>query len=168
MMESVDRIAQELGKTCSALGIKIVTAESCTGGLIAGTLTDVPGASAWFDRGFVTYSNEAKKAMLGVREETLTEFGAVSKETAEEMALGAVAHSGAGAAVSVTGIAGPGGGTAEKPVGTVCFGFAESVTGFPRCTTVVKHFDGDRASVRKQSVAFAIAELQRSLEALRK
>ena len=93
-MESVDRIAQELGKTCSALGIKIVTAESCTGGLIAGTLTDVPGASAWFDRGFVTYSNEAKKAMLGVREETLTEFGAVSKETAEEMALGAVAHSG--------------------------------------------------------------------------
>lgn len=167
-MESVDRIAQELGKTCSALGIKIVTAESCTGGLIAGTLTDVPGASAWFDRGFVTYSNEAKKAVLGVREETLTEFGAVSKETAEEMALGAVAHSGAGAAVSVTGIAGPGGGTAEKPVGTVCFGFAESVTGFPRCTTVVKHFDGDRASVRKQSVAFAIAELQRSLEALRK
>lgn len=167
-MESVDRIAQELGKTCSALGIKIVTAESCTDGLIAGTLTDVPGASAWFDRGFVTYSNEAKKAMLGVREETLTEFGAVSKETAEEMALGAVAHSGAGAAVSVTGIAGPGGGTAEKPVGTVCFGFAESVTGFPRCTTVVKHFDGDRASVRKQSVAFAIAELQRSLEALRK
>ena len=167
-MESVDRIAQELGKTCSALGIKIVTAESCTGGLIAGTLTDVPGASAWFDRGFVTYSNEAKKAMLGVREETLTEFGAVSKETAEEMALGAVAHSGAGAAVSVTGIAGPGGGTAEKPVGTVCFGFVESVTGFPRCTTVVKHFDGDRASVRKQSVAFAIAELQRSLEALRK
>lgn len=168
MMESVDRLVQELGKTCSALGIKIVTAESCTGGLIAGTLTDVPGASAWFDRGFVTYSNEAKKAMLGVREETLTEFGAVSKETAEEMALGAVAHSGAGAAVSVTGIAGPGGGTAEKPVGTVCFGFAESVTGFPRCTTVVKHFDGDRASVRKQSVAFAIAELQRSLEALRK
>ncbi len=167
-MESVDRIAQELGKTCSALGIKIVTAESCTGGLIAGTLTDVPGASAWFDRGFVTYSNEAKKAMLGVREETLTEFGAVSKETAEEMALGAVAHSGAGAAVSVTGIAGPGGGTAEKPVGTVCFGFAESVTGFPRFTTVVKHFDGDRASVRKQSVAFAIAELQRSLEARRK
>lgn len=167
-MESVDRLVQELGKTCSALGIKIVTAESCTGGLIAGTLTDVPGASAWFDRGFVTYSNEAKKAMLGVREETLTEFGAVSKETAEEMALGAVAHSGAGAAVSVTGIAGPGGGTPEKPVGTVCFGFAESVTGFPRCTTVVKHFDGDRASVRKQSVAFAIAELQRSLEALRK
>ena len=167
-MESVDRLVQELGKTCSALGIKIVTAESCTGGLIAGTLTDVPGASAWFDRGFVTYSNEAKKAMLGVRKETLTEFGAVSKETAEEMALGAVAHSGAGAAVSVTGIAGPGGGTAEKPVGTVCFGFAESVTGFPRCTTVVKHFDGDRASVRKQSVAFAIAELQRSLEALRK
>lgn len=166
-MESVDRLAQELGKTCSALGIKIVTAESCTGGLIAGTLTDVPGASAWFDRGFVTYSNEAKKAMLGVREETLTEFGAVSKETAEEMALGAVAHSGAGAAVSVTGIAGPGGGTPEKPVGTVCFGFAESVTGFPRCTTVVKHFDGDRASVRVQSVAFAIAELLRSLEALR-
>ena len=93
-MYSVDRLVQELGKTCAALGIKIVTAESCTGGLIAGTLTDVPGASAWLDRGFVTYSNEAKKAMLGVREETLTEFGAVSKETAEEMALGAVAHSG--------------------------------------------------------------------------
>lgn len=167
-MESLDQSAAELGKTCAALGIRMVTAESCTGGLIAGTLTDVPGASTWFDRGFVTYSNEAKKAMLGVREETLQEFGAVSQETAQEMALGAIAHSGAGAAVSVTGIAGPGGGTPEKPVGTVCFGVAESVTGFPRCTTVVKHFDGDRASVRKQSVAFAIAELQRSLESLRK
>ena len=167
-MESLDQSAAELGKTCTALGIKMVTAESCTGGLIAGTLTDVPGASTWFDRGFVTYSNEAKKAMLGVREETLEEFGAVSKETAEEMALGAIAHSGAGAAVSVTGIAGPGGGTPEKPVGTVCFGFAESVTGFPRCTTVVKHFDGDRASVRAQSVAFAIEEMKRLLDSLRR
>ena len=167
-MESLDQAAAELGKTCMALGIKMVTAESCTGGLIAGTLTDVPGASTWFDRGFVTYSNEAKKAMLGVREETLQEFGAVSKKTAEEMAVGAIAHSGAGAAVSVTGIAGPGGGTPEKPVGTVCFGVAESVTGFPRCTTVVKHFDGDRASVREQSVAFAIGELRRRLKSLQK
>ena len=151
-MESVDRIAQELGKTCSALGIKIVTAESCTGGLIAGTLTDVPGASAWFDRGFVTYSNEAKKAMLGVREETLTEFGAVSKETAEEMAQGARRVSGADIAVSTTGVAGPTGGTESAPVGTVFIGVsAEDRTESRRFL-----YEGNRGEVRAAAVRDAL------------
>lgn len=159
-----ERLAAALGELCAARQVHVVTAESCTGGLIAGAMTAVAGASAWFDRGFVTYTNAAKQSMLGVREETLQEFGAVSKETASEMALGAMAHSGAQLAVSVTGLAGPGGGTAEKPVGTVCFGFAQSLTGFPQCTTVVKHFTGDRTAVRRQSVSFALAELARLLQ----
>ncbi len=159
-----ERLAAALGELCAARQVHVVTAESCTGGLIASAMTAVAGASAWFDRGFVTYTNAAKQSMLGVREETLQEFGAVSKETASEMALGAMAHSGAQLAVSVTGLAGPGGGTAEKPVGTVCFGFAQSLTGFPQCTTVVKHFTGDRTAVRRQSVSFALAELARLLQ----
>ncbi len=159
-----ERLAAALGELCAARQAHVVTAESCTGGLIASAMTAVAGASAWFDRGFVTYTNAAKQSMLGVREETLQKFGAVSKETASEMALGAMAHSGAQLAVSVTGLAGPGGGTPEKPVGTVCFGFAQSLTGFPQCTTVVKHFTGDRAAVRRQSVSFALAELARLLQ----
>ena len=159
-----ERLAAALGELCAARQVHVVTAESCTGGLIAGAMTAVAGASAWFDRGFVTYTNAAKQSMLGVREETLQEFGAVSQETASEMALGAMARSGAQLAVSVTGLAGPGGGTTEKPVGTVCFGFAQSLTGFPQCTTVVKHFTGDRAAVRRQSVVFALAELARLLQ----
>ncbi len=159
-----ERLAAALGELCAARQVHVVTAESCTGGLIASAMTAVAGASAWFDRGFVTYTNAAKQSMLGVREETLQEFGAVSKETASEMALGAMAHSGAQLAVSVTGLAGPGGGTPEKPVGTVCFGFAQSLTGFPQCTAVVKHFTGDRAAVRRQSVLFALAELAQLLQ----
>ncbi len=160
-----ERLAAALGALCAARGVRVVTAESCTGGLIAGAMTAVAGASVWFDRGFVTYTNAAKQSMLGVREETLQEFGAVSEEVATEMALGAIAHSGAQLAVSVTGLAGPGGGTPEKPVGTVCFGFAQSLTGFPQCTAVVKHFTGDRAAVRRQSVCFALSELTKVLAA---
>ena len=106
-------------------GAMIATAESCTGGLVAGALTEVAGSSDVFDRGFVTYSNAAKQQMLGVRAETLDEYGAVSEATASEMATGALAHSGAGLAVSITGIAGPGG-SEHKPEGRVCFGIADT------------------------------------------
>ena len=106
-------------------GVTIATAESCTGGLVAGALTEVAGSSDVFDRGFVTYSNAAKQQMLGVRAETLDEYGAVSEATASEMATGALAHSGAGLAVSITGIAGPGG-SEHKPEGRVCFGIADT------------------------------------------
>ena len=105
-------------------GVTIASAESCTGGLVAGALTEVAGSSDVFDRGFVTYSNAAKQQMLGVRAETLDEYGAVSEATASEMATGALAHSGAGLAVSITGIAGPGG-SEHKPEGRVCFGIAD-------------------------------------------
>ncbi|MBS3647099.1 CinA family protein [Pseudaminobacter sp. 19-2017] len=111
---------------CDARGIMAVTAESCTGGLIAGVLTDVPGSSSVVDRGFVTYSNEAKTEMLGISAETLAAHGAVSRETALQMAEGALARSRAGLALSVTGIAGPEGGSADKPVGLVWFGVAVS------------------------------------------
>lgn len=117
-------LAAEILEAARARGVMIATAESCTGGLIAGALTEVAGSSDAFDRGFVTYSNAAKQQMLGVRTETLAAHGAVSEEVAGEMAAGALRHSGAGLAVSVTGIAGPGG-SEHKPEGRVCFGIAQ-------------------------------------------
>ena len=105
-------------------GVMLVAAESCTGGWLAKACTDLPGSSAWFERGFVTYTNEAKQEMLGVTAETLQAHGAVSEPTVAEMAAGALAHSRAQISVSISGIAGPGGGSEEKPVGTVCFGWA--------------------------------------------
>ena len=149
-------LAESLGAALLARGMKLGTAESCTGGLIAAAVTDVAGSSAWFDRGFVTYSNEAKIEMLGVRNETLLLSGAVSEPVAREMASGALARSAADLVVAVTGIAGPGGGSAEKPVGMVCFAWAwrgghvESAT---------RHFLGDRAEVRAATVAAALARL---------
>ncbi|MEO3999727.1 CinA family protein [Mesorhizobium sp. CAU 1732] len=119
-----DPIAQLFLDTCASHGILAATAESCTGGLIIALLTDIPGSSSMVDRGFVTYSNAAKIEMLGVSQDTLDTYGAVSRETALEMAAGALAHSNAGVALSVTGIAGPDGGSAEKPVGLVWFGVA--------------------------------------------
>lgn len=116
--------AQDIVSAATSAGVMIATAESCTGGLIIGALTDVPGSSAVVDRGFVTYSNAAKMDMLGVSPDTLANHGAVSEDTAREMADGALARSTAQIAVSVTGIAGPGGGTAFKPEGRVCFGLA--------------------------------------------
>ena len=116
--------AEALLAACRARALKIATAESCTGGLVAGALTAIAGSSEVVDRGFVTYSNEAKMEMLGVRKETLDEHGAVSEQTALEMAAGALERSRAGLAISVTGVAGPDGGSAEKPVGLVWFGLA--------------------------------------------
>lgn len=122
--EEIGALVGALLEECRAEKLMVASAESCTGGLVAGAITAVPGSSDIFDRGFVTYSNAAKVEMLGVRQTTLDAYGAVSRETAVEMALGAVEHSRAEIAVSVTGVAGPGGGSAEKPVGLVHFACA--------------------------------------------
>ena len=133
--------------------LMLVTAESCTGGWIAKALTDLPGSSAWFDAGVVTYSYEAKQALLGVNPRTLERTGAVSEETALEMVSGALSRFGAGIAVAVTGIAGPSGGTVDKPVGTVWISW-KCRGGYPRAQLF--HFPGDRESVRRQTVAAAL------------
>ena len=135
--------------------LMLATAESCTGGMIAAACTDLAGSSAWLERGFITYSNAAKTEMLGVDVELLQRFGAVSEPVVRAMVLGALAHSHAQVAVAVTGVAGPGGGSAEKPVGTVWFGFAAP----GQVVTEVRHFDGDRAQVRVATVQHAFARL---------
>ena len=137
--------------------LTLVTAESCTGGWIAKVVTDIAGSSEWFDCGLATYSYEAKQALLGVRPETLEAQGAVSRETVLEMVSGALVHSGAGVAVAVTGIAGPGGGTTDKPVGTVWIAWTRR-GGYPRAE--IFHFDGDRDAVRRQTVAAALHGLE--------
>ncbi len=148
-----DDLLRSLADALNAKGWMLTTAESCTGGWIAKLCTDLAGSSAWFERGFVTYSNEAKQDMLGVREETLAQYGAVSEAVTAEMAAGALLHSRAQVAVSVSGIAGPGGGTASKPVGTVCFGWALQGG---KVRTATHRFEGDREAVRRQSVEYAL------------
>jgi nicotinamide-nucleotide amidase len=138
-------------------GLRIATAESCTGGMIAAALTDVAGSSDVFERGFVTYSNDAKQELIAVPPAVLTKFGAVSAETAEAMARGALARSRADVAISVTGIAGPGGGSSEKPVGLVWFGIARKGGAN---LTVREIFPGDRAAIRQAAVARALALLE--------
>ena len=133
----------------------MATAESCTGGLIAGACTEISGSSDWFERGFVTYSNAAKHELLGVPAALIEQHGAVSEPVARAMAAGAVAHSRAQVAVAVTGIAGPTGGSAGKPVGTVWFGW--NVNG--HVTTATRRFDGDRAAVRQQTLHWACERL---------
>jgi len=150
MNELVQRIAERL----AARGALLATAESCTGGWAAQALTALAGSSSWFERGFVTYSNAAKEEMLGVRAETLARHGAVSEEAAREMALGALSRSRAGVAFAITGIAGPSGGSAAKPVGTICLAWALR-GGAPRSET--RHFAGDREAVRRQAVERALA-----------
>ena len=139
---------------CRSAGIMAATAESCTGGLIAGAITDIAGSSAVLDRGFVTYSNEAKMEMLGVARQTLDTDGAVSRQTALEMAAGALAKSNAGIALAVTGIAGPGGGSAQKPVGLVWFGVA--VKGRPVVAESRIFEDRGRAFIRAETVRTAL------------
>lgn len=145
---------QSLGERLRAAHESLVTAESCSGGWIAKCLTDIAGSSEWFDCGMVVYSYEAKQALLGVRPQTLEEHGAVSRETAIEMVSGALVHSGASVAVAVTGIAGPGGGSEDKPVGTVWIAWKRR-GGYARAQ--VFHFDGDREAVRRQTVGKALA-----------
>ncbi|MCA1931001.1 CinA family protein [Rheinheimera sp.] len=148
-------LAAELGALLLRKNFSITTAESCTGGGIAYVLTAVPGSSTYLDRSFVTYSNKSKQQLLGVKAETLLQYGAVSKETVLEMAIGAAKAAGAEVAVAVSGIAGPGGGSAGKPVGTVHFCF--EISGHQ----VLSHriFDGDRATVRQQAIDFVLQQL---------
>ena len=155
-MTEIDELSARVGEACSRAGLKVATAESCTGGGVAEAVTRTAGSSAWFDRGFIAYANAAKVDLLGVRQETLGSHGAVSEAVAREMALGALHQSDADLAVAVTGVAGPGGGTATKPVGLVWFAWA-SLGG-----TVESRFEifgGDRAAVRDQAVREALKGL---------
>ena len=153
---SIEALARMLGQTLRAKHAVCVTAESCTGGLVAGAITEIAGSSAWFDRGFVTYTNDAKTELLGVDAELIREQGAVSEPTARAMAEGALARSRAHLAVAVTGIAGPGGGSADKPVGTVCFAWAGK--GLPT-TTITRLLPGGRLEVRRSAIAAALEGL---------
>jgi nicotinamide-nucleotide amidase len=154
-------LANSVGEALLARGWMLATAESCTGGGIAAAITDIPGSSQWFERGFVTYSNQAKVEMLGVTEETLNAAGAVSELTVKEMVAGALAHSPAQLALAVSGIAGPDGGTSEKPVGMVCL--AWSVRG-ETPLSITEHFQGDRQAVRAQTVQRALQGLLELLQ----
>jgi len=147
--------AAEVLEACHRAGLKLVTAESCTGGLVAGCLTSIPGSSEVYDRGFVVYSNQAKQDLLGVPGRLIASLGAVSEEVARAMADGAIARSEATLSVAVTGIAGPGGGSAAKPVGLVCFAWATR----QRIWSESRQFAGDRESVRRQSVTRALQGL---------
>ncbi|TAK67245.1 MAG: nicotinamide-nucleotide amidase [Betaproteobacteria bacterium] len=158
--DTLTTLATLVGAKLRAKGLMLATAESCTGGWVAQAVTAIAGSSEWFERGFVTYSDAAKQEMLGVSAGTLAAHGAVSEDTAREMAAGALAHSRAQAAVAITGIAGPTGGSPEKPLGLVCFAWAVK-EGAIRAET--RRFKGDRESVRRQSV---IAALQGMLELL--
>jgi nicotinamide-nucleotide amidase len=150
---------QALATALLAKNWQLAVAESCTGGMIAAACTDLAGSSQWFERGFVTYSNAAKTEILGVPEALLAQHGAVSEPVAAAMAQGALLRSRAQIAASVTGIAGPSGATAGKPVGMVCFGFATAAG----VSTTTMQFAGDRAAVRQQAVAFALAGLLKAL-----
>ncbi|MDN5939847.1 MAG: CinA family protein [Salinisphaera sp.] len=152
----LQQLAREAALALQAKHLSLATAESCTGGWIAKVLTDLPGSSAWFEGGVVAYGYEAKEAFLGVLPQTLEQHGAVSEETAMEMVSAALARFGASVAVAVTGIAGPGGGTADKPVGTVWIAWKRR-GGYARAELC--HFDGDREAVRRQTVARALQGL---------
>jgi nicotinamide-nucleotide amidase len=145
-------LSRQAGKALKEKGQTLVTAESCTGGWVAQALTSVAGSSDWFERGYVTYSNAAKREDLGVAQRTLLRHGAVSEQTARAMARGALRHSRGTIALAITGIAGPGGGAPGKPVGTVCFAWASR----RKLRSETKRFRGGRMSVRRQSVAHAL------------
>jgi nicotinamide-nucleotide amidase len=158
--DRIETLTAQCADQLRAEGLRLVVAESCTGGWLAKVLTDLAGSSDWFDRGYVTYSNQAKQSMLGVREATLLAHGAVSEATVREMTQGALRESGADIALAVSGIAGPGGGSEEKPVGTVCFAWqhreAEPRVGRER-------FAGDREQIRRQSVTYLLERLDEML-----
>ncbi|MEQ1636377.1 MAG: CinA family protein [Methylococcales bacterium] len=154
MTDNLLAVATRLGGILASQHKQIAVAESCTGGMIAQTLTQIAGSSAWFDRGFVTYSNAAKIQMLGVLPQTLNQYGAVSAETALEMVSGTLFYSEADYAIAVTGIAGPGGGSVAKPVGTVFIAWGAK-SGFKYCE--LEGFHGDRHEIRRQSTNRALA-----------
>ena len=155
-MPSLASLARRVGSRLKRRGLMLATAESCTGGWVAQAVTSIAGSSEWFERGFVTYSNDAKRELLGVRASTLSRHGAVSEETAREMASGALKRSEAHVALAVTGVAGPGGGTRKKPVGMVCFAWSGPKGG---TQSAVRRFAGGRESVRRQSVVAALQGL---------
>lgn len=159
-MSNIIDLATRAGHALQEKGLMLATAESCTGGGVAQAVTEIAGSSAWFERGFVTYSNAAKIELLKVPEALIAQFGAVSEEVAAAMAEGAVSGSHAGIALSTTGIAGPSGAVPGKPVGTVCFGWADE----HRSASERLVFEGDRQAVRKQAVAHALQGLLRFLE----
>ena len=146
---------QKLSELLVANGLTISVAESCTGGSLSHAITSIPGASSYFDCGYITYSNQSKTEMLGVDIQTIKTFGAVSEEVALEMVIGLATRSHSDIAVSVTGVAGPTGGTSEKPVGMVCFGFSYE----GKTSTSTQLFSGDRASIVSQSVSYALKQL---------
>jgi len=156
-----EQIIEQLAEICIAEKLKIATAESCTGGLVAKLITDLAGSSQWFERGFVTYSNEAKQEMIGVDADLIQQWGAVSEPVARAMAEGVLQHSTANYALSITGIAGPGGGSSEKPVGTVCFAWSymDKITSTFHTTASTELFLGDRLAVRNQSAVFSLNKL---------
>jgi nicotinamide-nucleotide amidase len=160
--ESLDALGERLGAVLVARGWRVATAESCTGGGIAEVITRVAGSSAWFDQGFVTYSNAAKQTQLGVPAETLETWGAVSSATVEAMVTGALTHGTADAAVAVSGVAGPGGGSPSRPVGTVWLAWARR--GYPPNARCI-HFRGERAEVREGAIRTAIEGLIAEAEA---
>ena len=160
----LDELSSAVATVFNQRGWTLAVAESCTGGLLAASLTDLAGSSQWFERGYVTYSNAAKVSCLQVSPMLIEAEGAVSEAVASAMVLGAQLSSGVTAAISITGIAGPSGGTPEKPVGTVCFGWAiERVDASNRVTTTTQHFVGDRQSVRQQAVLFALRGLLQAI-----
>ncbi len=158
-MSSIDH-AKTLTQLLLARGWKLALAESCTGGLVCATLTELSGSSEWFERGYITYSNQAKTECLGVPAGLIESHGAVSEAVAKAMAQGAQRNAGANIGVSITGIAGPTGGTAEKPVGTVCFGWTmPNAGGEPVTTCETKLFSGDRQAIRQQATEHALVGL---------
>lgn len=162
-MESLILLIREIALHLNRKQWQLVTAESCTGGLIASVITEIPGSSVWFERGFVTYSNLSKQEMLSVPEDLLIKFGAVSEEVACAMSLGALRHSAGHIALAVTGIAGPDGGTIDKPVGTVCFGWAYS-TSSTQTSTI--HYSGTRQEIRFAACHHALDGVLSILRAL--
>ncbi|AXY00325.1 nicotinamide-nucleotide amidase [Vibrio alfacsensis] len=159
-MERTTKLSADLGALLAKYSHVLTTAESCTGGGVATAITDIAGSSAWLDRAFVTYSNEAKIEMLGVQASTLAAYGAVSEPVVIEMVHGALKNSNATIGVSISGVAGPSGGSIEKPVGTVCFAFADNQS-WQLVETM--YFTGDRAQVRKKAVEHALTQLHQHL-----
>lgn len=154
-------LAERLGRRCRERGVTVTTAESCTGGGVAGAITEIAGSSDYFETGYVTYSNAAKSRLLGVPEAVLAEYGAVSREVVMAMVAGACRDSGASLGVAISGVAGPGGGSAAKPVGTVWLAWGDA----ERQAAACYHFSGDRRAVREQAVREALVGLIRRLEA---
>ena len=164
-MTSTLNISKEVAKLLIARGWTLALAESCTGGLVSAALTNLAGSSDWFERGYITYSNQAKTECLDVAAETIESFGAVSEQVAKAMSEGAQKNAGVNVAVSITGIAGPAGGSIEKPVGTVCFGWTiqkENLAAITICKTM--QFSGDRQAVREQARDYALSELIKLLK----